>query len=155
MLRLLQRVMSVMVVGVLAAGISGTGNLVLAQDEPAAETVAEAPAITVDVAFGSGVDRATRSLEGKSTAFAADGFPAEGGQVYCLTRIANMAAPATVFHVWYHEGKTKARVELNVGSATWRTWSSKRILPAWTGNWEVKVLDADGMVLASAGFTVE
>ena len=67
----------------------------------------------------------------------------------------NVSAPDTVTHVWYHEGKTMARVDLNIGSADWRTWSSKRILPSWTGSWEVKVLDADGMVLASAGFVVE
>ncbi len=123
----------------------------LAQDQ----TGETDPVPAVQIAFGTGVDRATRSLEDESAEFAAEGFSAEEGSVFCLTRLANMAAPTTVTHVWYHEGKTMARVELNVGGATWRTWSSKRILPAWTGQWEVKVLDADGMVLASAGFTVK
>ena len=48
-----------------------------------------------------------------------------------------------------------ARVELNVGSGYWRTWSSKAILPEQTGPWEVKVLDAEGTVLAAAGFVIE
>ncbi len=135
---------------VLVFALLMSGTVVWGQDEVAAD----GPAAAVEVMFGTGVDRATRSIEGKTGEFAADGFSAEEGRVFCLTRIQNLEAPAAVTHVWYHEGKTMARVELTVGSADWRTWSSKRILPAWTGNWEVKVLDANGMVLASAGFTV-
>jgi len=67
----------------------------------------------------------------------------------------NMTPPAIVTHVWYHEGKTMSRIDLKVGSADWRTWSSKRILPAWRGRWEVKVLDDEGMVLSSARFVVD
>ena len=127
-----------------------SGAVVWAQDGAAADE----PVAVVDVKFGTGVDKAARALEGETGEFAADGFSAEEGRVFCLTRIQNLETPATVSHVWYHEGKTMARVELTVGSPDWRTWSSKRILPAWTGSWEVKVLDANGMVLASAGFTV-
>ena len=57
-------------------------------------------------------------------------------------------------HAWYHEGETRARVDLPVGSLSWRTWSSKRILPSWTGRWEVKVLDAEGTVLGAAAFEI-
>ncbi len=129
-----------------------SGAAVQAQDTATAD---ETPAVAVDMAFGADIDRTTRTLVGESSEFAADGFSAEEGRVFCLTRVRNMVAPATMTHVWYYEGKTMARVELNVGSSNWRTWSAKRILPAWTGNWEVKVLDASGMVLASAGFTIK
>ena len=135
---------------VLMAVVFMVGGTALAQEEaPAA-----GPAPVVEVLFGTGVDRTTRTIVGQTSEFAADGFSAEEGRVFCLTRIQNLVAPASVTHVWYYEGKTMARVELTVGSANWRTWSSKRVLPAWTGNWELKVLDANGMVLASAGFTV-
>ncbi len=139
---------SILIVTLMVA-VLGVGSIALAQD------VAPAASVTVDVAFGADVDRTTRALVGESNEFAAAGFTAEEGRVFCLTRIENMVVPATVTHVWYYEGKTMARVELNVGATHWRTWSSKRILPGWTGNWEVKVLDADGMVLASGGFTVK
>ena len=66
-----------------------------------------------------------------------------------------MSPPTTVTHAWYHEGKTMARVDLTVGSENWRTWSSKSYLPSWTGSWEVKVLDTDGMVLGAAEFEVK
>jgi len=136
---------------ILAASVLAAGTGVWAAVEPAAEALP----VTVEMTFGSGVDRTTRSVTGQSIEFAADGFSADEGQVFCLTRVMNAAAPATVTHVWYHEGKTMARVELNVGSADWRTWSTKRILPQWTGSWEVKVLDANGMVLATSGFTIK
>jgi hypothetical protein len=137
--------------GLCAVWVLGFSTPGLAQDE----TAAPDPAIKVHVAFGTDVDRAARTLLGKSESFAAAEFSEEAGQIYCLTRILNLNDGSGVTHVWYYEGKTMARVELPVGSGAWRTWSSKRILPAWKGPWEVKVLDANGMVLASAGFTVE
>ena len=139
------------IAAILAAVLLTASIPVSAQDAaPAA-----APEIVVHVAFGADVDRAARELIGQSDEFAVADFAAETGQVYCLTRIMNLDPSSTVTHAWYYEGKTMARVELTVGSADWRTWSSKRILPAWTGSWEVKVLDADDMVLGSAGFVIE
>ena len=114
-----------------------------AQDESAA-----APEITA--AFGVDLDRESRTLIGEGVEFASD-----AGQIYCMTRIKGLQGPTTVTHAWYYEGQAKARVELKVGSSDWRTWSSKKILPAWTGNWEVKVLDETGKVLATFGFTVK
>lgn len=115
-----------------------------AQDEePAAEP-------QIIAAFGTDLDRPNRALLGEGTV-----FPAGVERIWCLTRIQGLSAPTTVTHAWYHEGESKARVELNVGSSDWRTWSSKRILPAWTGAWEVKVLDESGKVLGTYGFTIE
>jgi len=104
----------------------------------------------VDFSFGTGIDKETRTVIGEGTS-----FPADGHQVYCLTRVHGMSPPATVTHTWYHEGRTMARVDLAIGSENWRTWSYKTILPAWTGTWEVKVLDTDGMVLGAAEFEVK
>jgi hypothetical protein len=123
-----------------------------AQEDPAAPAPAETvrEGIWVDFFFGTGVDPATRAILGEAAS-----FPAGDGRIYCLTRVHGMSPPTTVTHAWYHEGKTRARVDLNIGSENWRTWSYKTMLPAWTGYWEVKVLDEDGMVLGSAGFEVE
>lgn len=138
----------------LRLGLIGAVVLLAAAGAQAqADSTAVAP--TAELSFGLDLDRASRSIVDPGTEFAAAGFSAETGQVYCLSRLSHMTAPTTVTHVWYHEGRTMARVELKVGGASWRTWSSKRILPAWTGQWEVKVLDADGMVLATAGFTIK
>ncbi|MCX5752763.1 MAG: DUF2914 domain-containing protein, partial [Candidatus Krumholzibacteria bacterium] len=40
-------------------------------------------------------------------------------------------------------------------SASWRTWSSKKILPEWQGTWRVDVLAPDGEVLKSGSFAVK
>jgi len=106
--------------------------------------------IWVDVFLGTDIDKKTRSVIGEAVT-----FPADGERVYCLTRVHGMSPPTTVTHVWYYEGKTMARVDLSVGSENWRTWSFKTYKPGWTGSWEVKVLDEDGMVLGSAGFEVK
>lgn len=116
-------------------------------DEPAEETSAQAQ---IDAQLGTRLDRETRSLVDPTDRFASD-----VEKIYCLTRIRGLQAPTTVTHAWYHEGEAMARVALNVGSADWRTWSSKRILPAWTGQWEVKVLDETGKVLHTSAFVIE
>ncbi len=146
------------VLAVLMMVLTGIGgNAVLAEvetsvtvEDPGPGEPAPREGIWVDFFFGTGVDLETRAVTGSAGAFAAD-----GGRVYCLTRVHGMTPPASVTHAWYYEGKTMARVDLTIGSENWRTWSSKSYLPNWTGNWEVKVLDEDGMVLGSAGFEVK
>jgi hypothetical protein len=83
----------------------------------------------------------------------AESFPADVGQLSCFSRIVG-GEGSTVVHAWIHEGTTRARVELEVGSDSWRTWSTKTILPSWTGSWEVKIMTPDGQVLGSVPFTV-
>lgn len=121
-------------------------------DNPAAPedgTMPTAENPRVGFTFGRDLDRETRALTG-----AGEAFPPDVGQVWCLTRVEGLTPPATVTHVWYHDGETRARIDLPIGSQNWRTWSSKKILAAWTGTWEVKVLDADGTVLGSASFEI-
>jgi opacity protein-like surface antigen len=103
-----------------------------------------------EIAVGTGYDSQTRNLTG-----AAEVFPAGTEKLWCRTRIQGATAPTSVTHVWYHRDQTVARVELNVGSADWRTVSSKNLLPEWTGPWEIKVLDAGGTVLQTVRFTIE
>ncbi len=119
-------------------------------DAVAADTNESESTVQVSAQLGTELDRVTRELVDPGDHFAAD-----AGTIYCLTRVQGLEVPTTITHAWYHEGEAKARVTLKVGSSNWRTWSSKRILPAWTGAWEVKVLDASGKVLHTAAFVVE
>ncbi len=137
----------------LAIGLMLLASGGLAQDAgPGNEagTASETPAPAVRISFGTDIDRENRELVGETTTFSA-GIE----RITCLTLIQGLAAPSSVTHVWYRDGKTMARVDLNVASSSWRTWSSKRLLPHWTGHWEVKVLDSDGRVLGSADFNVK
>jgi hypothetical protein len=143
---------------VLAAVVAGGGWHSAAAQEEGASAVKESSSgesvqregVWVDIFFGTEIDKETRAVIGEATT-----FPADGVRVYCLTRVHGMSPPTTVTHVWYHESKTMARVDLPVGSENWRTWSYKTYQPAWTGSWEVKVLNEDGMVLGAAGFEVK
>ncbi|MCK9994775.1 MAG: DUF2914 domain-containing protein [Candidatus Krumholzibacteria bacterium] len=129
--------------------VAQEGNPSPAQESQSVEP-AQRVGVWVDVLFGTDIDKETRAVIGEGST-----FPFDGDRVYCLTRIHGMSPPTSVTHVWYYEGKTMARVELSVGSENWRTWSFKTYKPEWTGFWEVKILDGDGMVLGSAGFEVK
>jgi hypothetical protein len=84
----------------------------------------------------------------------ADNFPPESGKLFLWCKVTGAAAGTAISHVWLHDGKEVAKVELTLGGSSWRTWSSKTIPASWTGNWEVKVLGPDGAELKSVTFTV-
>jgi len=121
-------------------------------DQPAAEP----PAATglslkvAEIATGLDYDPVSKAPVDTVTTFAAG-----VEKVICFTRIEGAETPTQITHAWYHEGQMKAQVKLQVRSPNWRTYSSKRMLPTWTGQWEVKVLDTSGTILATAAFTIE
>lgn len=82
-------------------------------------------------------------------------FMADVGTVYFYTVFEGDFEPTQVEHVWMHDGQEIARIPLTVEGPRWRTWSSKEILPDWTGSWTVKVVDAGGNEHISVDFTVE
>ena len=120
-----------------------------AQDTMTQDTMAEAmPAMEVTEALvATGVQ--DREPVGADTTFTAD-----VGTVYFYTVFEGDFGETQVEHVWTHEGEEIARVPLTVQGPRWRTWSSKEILPEWTGSWTVTVVDAQGNEHASARFTV-
>ena len=75
--------------------------------------------------------------------------------VYCFTKISGSENNQSIFHVWYYKDEQKARVELSLGSKTWRTWSSKKIVAEWTGKWVVNVESANGAILSSKEFLIK
>lgn len=81
-------------------------------------------------------------------------FVVSAGRLFCFTELHGLEG-TTVTHAWIHDGVTRARVELPVRSNRWRTWSTKTLLEGWTGEWQVKVLDSEGIVLHSLDFVVE
>ena len=82
-------------------------------------------------------------------------YPADYGKLFCFTRIVGAEKDLKVTHVWYYQDDELARVELAVGSADWRTYSSKRFLPQWGGQWRVVVLDEEGRELATVPFALK
>ena len=81
-------------------------------------------------------------------------FSVSVGTLYCFTKITGAQSPAQITHVWYFGATERARVDLDVNSATWRTWSSKIIQTHEVGSWRVDVLDSTGTVLKELQFEV-
>ncbi len=84
-----------------------------------------------------------------------ESFTAQVGKLYCHTLVEGAEDSTAVTHIWYHGEKEMAKVTLPVRSSHWRTWSSKRIIPQWTGWWRVDVLSEEGDTLASAYFVIK
>jgi hypothetical protein len=84
-----------------------------------------------------------------------DVFAKETPRVFCYCRVVGAVGETQVTHNWYYKGSLKASVKLNVRSPNWRTWSSKTIIPEWTGEWMVEILSADGTPLESIIFYVQ
>ena len=82
-------------------------------------------------------------------------FPAGTERLFCFTRIEGVQGETEITHNWYYQGVLKASVVLSVRGSSWRTWSSKVLLPEWTGEWMVEVLAADGTPLGSIVFSVQ
>jgi len=131
------------------------------EDSPTPPTKTEDKATEAEVESQSVLEVAeiilaeSYDLVNKAPVGAAVTFSADLGQVICFTRIKGAKEPAEITHVWYYDGKTMAKVPLHIGSSNWRTYSSKKLLPSWTGQWEVRILDESGAVLATAEFTVQ
>jgi len=76
-------------------------------------------------------------------------------RLYCFTKVVGAKIDTTIIHHWYLNGKLKTSVTLPVNSASWRTWSSKKITPNDTGDWMVEILTADGNAVESILFLVQ
>lgn len=75
------------------------------------------------------------------------------GKIWCWSKIQN-GEGTTIRHKYYHKDAEKTVIELDIGSPLWRTYSSKRILPSWTGQWRVEIIDAENNVLRTLSFTI-
>jgi hypothetical protein len=98
-----------------------------------------------------GIEQSEPTEAGKSFIQTADGVL----RLCCFSEIGGASRPDTVFHVWYWGEREMARVPLRVQGARWRTWSSKRIIDEWRGDWQVHIVDRAGFVLQRLTFSVE
>jgi hypothetical protein len=97
----------------------------------------------------------TTAIEDRMPVDKIEVYPADFGKLYFFTRIVGAGQETQVAHVWFYEDQEMARVTLPVLSADWRTFSSKRFLPQWSGQWSVIVEDEQGISLAEVTFRLE
>ena len=115
---------------------------------PAATMAQEAPSLEVAVAA------VCQDVIDREPVDAGVSFSASVGTLYCFTKITGAQDPTMVTHVWYFGATERARVELDIKAASWRTWSSKIIQAHEIGSWRVDVLDEAGTVLKELQFEI-
>ena len=115
--------------------------------KPVATDVADKSDLTVEAEVCTAVEERMPLGAGNS-------FSADIGELYLWSKVKGATDTTAVKHCWFYNGQEMAVVELAVKSASWRTWSRKQILPEWTGDWEVKIIDTNGVVLWSVSFKV-
>ena len=62
--------------------------------------------------------------------------------LFLFSHISNMAGKQ-IIHRWFYKDREMATVTLQIGSNNWRTYSSKRIMPQWQGQWKVQIWHED------------
>ena len=144
------------IIFIFAAIIMALGtNLLTAQDQTADSAKATVePQPAAEVSPLSVDAKVCSAIEDRQPAGVADRFDAGVEQLYLWSKITGAIDSTAITHIWLYEGKEIAVVELPVKSASWRTWSSKKLLPAWTGEWEARVVGPDGVTMATTRFTI-
>ena len=93
-------------------------------------------------------------VEDRQPVSAGTSFPVSVGKLYCFTKIVGAQTPTEVTHVWYFGDTERARVNLSVRAAAWRTYSSKTLQAHEIGAWRVEVLGPTGDILKTVRFEV-
>lgn len=57
-----------------------------------------------------------------------------------------------VTHQWTFNDQVMFEKTFEVKGPRWRVWTSKTLIPSWTGSWTVNVLDDDRSVMTSKSF---
>ncbi len=107
----------------------------------------------MDLVVAKGV--ITTAVENQQPVDEIESFPADYGKLYCFTRVVGASGDTEVTHIWYYQEHEMARVSLPVRSRDWRTYSSKRVLPNWKGEWRVVIVDRDQHELMTIPFVLE
>jgi hypothetical protein len=136
-----------------------TPTLVRAQDEAADSSAAVAPAsnsVTPQEAMETQgtVARAifTSGIVDREPIDQLDTISTDLPRVYFFTDLRGLAGQI-VTHRWEYNGQVMAEVKFKVGEGPrWRVYSSKNLLPEWTGEWTVVVSDESGRPLKSSIF---
>ena len=96
-----------------------------------------------------------RDVEDRTPVGAGDVFPSDSEKLFCFIRVVGAESEMQIQHKWYYQDQLVATVALPVRSTNWRTYSSKQIGPAMTGEWMVEIGSDQGEILKKIIFVVE
>jgi len=119
--------------------------------EPAAQVMKEQSGFS----RGSVVRSAfTRTIDEREPTENLENLTNENGQVKFFTELRDMSGQ-TAIHRWEYDGKVVAEIEFNVKGPRWRVWSSKSLIPQWTGDWKVSVVNGAGEVISEKNLSYD
>jgi hypothetical protein len=73
--------------------------------------------------------------------------------LYCFSSlVAPESFQGNIKHIWYRGDEKMAEYTLPAKGPKWRTYSKKRILKGWSGEWRVEVVDESGKLLKTVKF---
>jgi hypothetical protein len=113
---------------------------------PSPEREPDTPSTLEVTESGVGLRVVGTRLEGEGDHFK------PGQRVTFVTRVLGGGAGEHIRHVWLRDGRVEQSIRLRLGSASWRTWSTKTL--GRPGAWAVEARDEQGRVLARADLTV-
>jgi hypothetical protein len=90
-----------------------------------------------------------RAVQNREPVEVVSQLDSQSSEVFFFTELSGFAGKR-VKHRWEFGGNVMGEVMFEVGAAHWRVYSSKRLLPGWTGTWTVSVVDESGHVLHRA-----
>ena len=121
-----------------------------AEPEPVVEEEPGPPIVVRKFLICRGVDEKAREVIRP-----ADKFPGDVGKLFCFTAFKSVALRDTIFHIWYYNDQEINRVAMEIERGNfYRVWSWKTILPQWTGEWYVAVINSDGEELGRKEFRI-
>lgn len=77
--------------------------------------------------------------------------PATQSRVYFFSDLRGLEGQI-ISHRWEYRNKVMAEIKFQVGGPRWRVYSSKNLLPEWTGEWTVIISDANGKPIKTSVF---
>ena len=167
-MRALAALITTVAVGAYAAGAGATSDyeeVVTDHDRGMMDKTAEpaeaaspppVPAEVVDSAAGEqtgAVARAmfTTGVANREPADVIEELSTATQRIYYFSEVTGMEGQ-TVTHRWERKGEILAEIPFQVRGPRWRVYSSKNLVPTWTGEWSVAIVDEAGRVLTRQSF---
>lgn len=104
--------------------------------------------------FAGEVSRAvfTTGIDNREPELTVDSFDSNTDTSISFFTELHGLAGHNITHQWTHDDKVMFEKTFEVKGERWRVWTSKTLIPDWTGSWTVNVLDDDRSVLTSKSF---
>ncbi len=118
-----------------------------------AQETGDASAESVVSATGEHVPRAvfTSGIQNREPTDTITTLSNEKNKIYFFSELRGLGGKI-ITHRWEYQGRVMGEIKFNVGGPRWRVWSSKTLLPQWTGEWRVSIIDGEGNTLGTASF---